>query len=88
MKKPLGAFTLIELLVIIFFVAIVNSIALPVFGSVQEKARITEELSNSLELGIATQIFADLRSESLAWTMSRMAASGPVRDLTRFRWEP
>ena len=79
---------MIELLDVIPVVAIPIGIALPVFGSVQEKARITEELSNLLELGIATQTFADLHSESLSGTTSRMAASGPVHDLTRFRWEP
>lgn len=88
MKKPLGAFTLNELLVVISVVAILISIALPVFGSVQEKARITQELSNLLELGIATQTFADLHSESLSWTTSKLAATSPVHDLTRFRWEP
>jgi type II secretory pathway pseudopilin PulG len=83
MKKPLGAFTLIQLLVVISVVAILISIALPVFGNVQEKARITQELSDLLELGVATQTFADLHS----WTTSKMAATGPVHDLTRFRWE-
>jgi type II secretory pathway pseudopilin PulG len=88
MKKPLSAFRLIELLVVTSVVAILIRIARPVFGSAQEKAWITQELSNLLELGIATRTFADLHSESLSRATSKMAATGPMHDLTRFRWEP
>jgi len=57
MKKSLGAFTLIELLVVITVIAILVAIALPVFSSVQEKARITQDMSNLRQLGIATQTY-------------------------------
>jgi prepilin-type N-terminal cleavage/methylation domain-containing protein len=57
MKKSVRAFTLIELLVVIAIIAILASPAFPVFSSVQERARITQDLSNLRQLGIATQTY-------------------------------
>lgn len=57
MKKSLRAFTLIELLVVIAIIAILASLALPVFSSIQERARATQDLSNLRQIGIATQTY-------------------------------
>ena len=57
MKNSLRAFTLIELLVVITIIAILVGIGLPVFSSVQEKARATQDMNNLRQLGIATQTY-------------------------------
>jgi prepilin-type N-terminal cleavage/methylation domain-containing protein/prepilin-type processing-associated H-X9-DG protein len=57
MKNSLRAFTVIELLVVITIIAILVSIAFPVFSSIQEKARATQDMNNLRQLGIATQTY-------------------------------
>jgi prepilin-type processing-associated H-X9-DG protein len=56
-QKPSGGFILIELLVVVAVIAILVSLAPPVFNSVQERARITQDLNNLRQLGIATQTY-------------------------------
>ncbi len=51
------AFTVIELVVVIAVIAILIGLAFPVFNSVQEKARATQDLNNLRQLGIATQTY-------------------------------
>ncbi len=58
MKKTTSAFTLIELLVVITIIAILASIALPVFNGVTERANQTKDLSNAKQIGIAMKLFA------------------------------
>ena len=57
MKNSVRAFTLVELLIVMAVITILAGLALPVFTSVQEKARITQDLSNLRQLGIATQTY-------------------------------
>ncbi len=58
MKTRTSAFTLIELLVVISIIAVLASIALPVFTSVQERGFQTKDLSNAKQLGLACKLYA------------------------------
>jgi prepilin-type N-terminal cleavage/methylation domain-containing protein len=59
MKRNSSAgFTLIELLVVIAIIAVLASIALPVFSSVQERGAQTKDLSNAKQIGLACKLYA------------------------------
>src|SRR5260221_6084405 len=53
-----NAFTLIELLVVISIIAILASLALPVFSQVQERGQQTKALNNARQVGLACKLFA------------------------------
>ncbi len=53
-----SAFTLIELLVVIAIIAVLASIALPVFNGVTERANQTKDLSNAKQIALALKLFA------------------------------
>jgi prepilin-type N-terminal cleavage/methylation domain-containing protein len=57
-SKSFAAFTLIELLVVISIIAVLASIALPVFTSVQERGFQTKDLSNAKQIGLACKLYA------------------------------
>jgi prepilin-type N-terminal cleavage/methylation domain-containing protein len=57
-KKNVAAFTLIELLVVIAIIAVLASIALPVFNTVQERGSQTKDLSNAKQIALACKLYA------------------------------
>jgi prepilin-type N-terminal cleavage/methylation domain-containing protein len=70
-------FTLIELLVVIAIIAILAAILFPVFAQAREKARTTSCLSNSKEIGLAIQMYAQDYDETVVpW----FVATGKARD--------
>jgi prepilin-type N-terminal cleavage/methylation domain-containing protein len=58
LSKTSSAFTLIELLVVIAIIAILASLALPVFSSVQDRAKQTKDLNNAKQVGLACRLYA------------------------------
>src|SRR6266540_6917001 len=71
------AFTLIELLVVIAVIAILATIAYPVYTSVQERAKVTKDMSNLRQIGLATQTYLNdsdgmLFSPATSW-MSQLS---------------
>jgi prepilin-type N-terminal cleavage/methylation domain-containing protein len=52
-----SAFTLIELLVVVAVIAVLVALAFPVFGTIQERARVTQDMNNLRQLGLATQMY-------------------------------
>jgi len=79
MKRNLSAFTLIELLVVITIIAILASIAFPVFNTVTERANQTKDLSNIRQIGVALKLFASDHEGSFPVTTDpEDSASGPI----------
>src|SRR5437773_12482379 len=51
------AFTLFELLVVVVIIAILASIAYPVYIGILERAKVTKDMNNLRQIGIATQLY-------------------------------
>jgi prepilin-type N-terminal cleavage/methylation domain-containing protein/prepilin-type processing-associated H-X9-DG protein len=56
-KKSLRGYTLFELLIVIAMVAILATIAYPVFIGVQERGKALKDLNNLRQIGVATQLY-------------------------------
>ena len=56
-KKSLRGFTFIELLVVILVVAILFSIGFPAYTSILERTKITKDMNNLRQVGLATQTY-------------------------------
>jgi prepilin-type N-terminal cleavage/methylation domain-containing protein len=50
-------FTLLELLIVIAVIAILATIAYPVFIGIEEKANVPKDMNNLRQIGIATQLY-------------------------------
>src|SRR6266550_3364299 len=62
------AFTLIELLVVIVVIAILATIAYPVYTGVQERAKVTKDMSNLRQIGLAIQTYLNDNDQVLPAT--------------------
>lgn len=56
-KSRSGAFTLIELLVVIAIIAILAAILFPVFAQARKQAKLTQDMSNARQIGIALKLY-------------------------------
>jgi prepilin-type N-terminal cleavage/methylation domain-containing protein/prepilin-type processing-associated H-X9-DG protein len=79
-RTPRRAFTLIELLVVIAIIAILAAILFPVFAQARGKARQTSSLSNTKQLSMAFQMYAQDYDEMVVpnyWPGSNAADAAP-----------
>ena len=70
-----GGFTLIELLVVIIVIAILAALLLPVLATVQQKARMTQAMSNMKQVGTAFMLYANDNNYNLPGRMEDSASS-------------
>jgi prepilin-type N-terminal cleavage/methylation domain-containing protein/prepilin-type processing-associated H-X9-DG protein len=69
-----AGFTLIELLVVIAIIAILAAILFPVFAQAREKARTASCLSNTKQMGLATQMYIQDYDEQFPYSVTTTGA--------------
>jgi prepilin-type N-terminal cleavage/methylation domain-containing protein len=62
------AFTLIELLVVVAIIAILISIAYPVYTGILERGRVTQDMNNLRQIGLGIQIYLNDNDQVLPAT--------------------
>jgi prepilin-type N-terminal cleavage/methylation domain-containing protein len=77
-RPPRAAFTLIELLVVIAIIAILAAILFPVFSQAKAAAKGIACLSNTKEIGLATQIY--LNDSDSYYPQSKSTDANPQVD--------
>jgi prepilin-type N-terminal cleavage/methylation domain-containing protein len=75
-KFPNG-FTLIELLVVITIIAILASFAYPVYTGMQERAKVTQDMNNLRQIGLATQMYLNDNNGAFFSTGTYMSSLHP-----------
>jgi prepilin-type N-terminal cleavage/methylation domain-containing protein/prepilin-type processing-associated H-X9-DG protein len=71
-KNSLRGFTMFELLIVIAIVAILSTIAYPVFIGVHERAKALKDINNLRQIGVVTQLYLNdhenvLFSSATSW---------------------
>ena len=56
-RTLLKAFTLVEMLVVIAIIAILAALLFPAVSGMQERGKVTQDLSNLRQIGLATQMY-------------------------------
>jgi len=80
-KKSLRGFTLMELLIVIAMIAILSTIAYPVYIGVQERGKALKDMNNLRQLGVLTQLYINdnngvLFSPATCWMSQLYATDG------------